>query len=420
MAAQKILQKAISTAVVISQVLQLSGAFQVPGPASPNRPPVPPVPVQVPGKPLATALPNTVVPQEVQVLMPETPAARNDLSSEGERVSALIHAEAGGVVVLGDAEIEIPAGALYEDTEISITRLHRTEDTGETLRNVTEGGGGYRFLPAGLEFKATVYVKLPYEAGLEARDGGLEDATGYFFNTDTSAWEALERVGAETERRRLISGTTHFTDMINGTLTLPEGPKPLSFDINSIKGLEAADPNAGIIPLRGLEADHTGAGRFSFELEVPPGRAGMTPRIAVSYSSDGGNGILGRGFSLEAGGEVGHDTRRGLPEYGAGREPENRYLLDGVMLELAGKDGNVYRYEERKHGEYRRIRHYTEYGAGAGNGDYWEVTDRRGTVRLYGRNGSWTGTEAGAKYRWLLERETDRFGNRVRYEYNTV
>ena len=66
--------------------------------------------------------------------------------------SAMISAAEGGVVRLGGAEVEIPAGALAGDTEIRITRLHEVEETGEEINNATAGGGGYRFEPAGAKF----------------------------------------------------------------------------------------------------------------------------------------------------------------------------------------------------------------------------------------------------------------------------
>ena len=73
--------------------------------------------------------------------------AKRTTSVKEEKSEALISAEKGGTVTLGEASIEIPAGALKEDTAISITRLYKVEDTGESLYNATAKSGGYRFLP---------------------------------------------------------------------------------------------------------------------------------------------------------------------------------------------------------------------------------------------------------------------------------
>ena len=355
--------------------------------------------------------------------VPDTAGIRHGIPRElpetGEQASELISAETGGIVCLGDASITIPPGALETDTEIQITRLFITGETGE-LHNATSGGGGYRFTPAGQRFLKEAEIRLPYEAGLKETPAVLEELTTYYFDTEKGRWEALKRIGLDEEHGVLVSATTHFTDMINGTLSLPEGPEPLSFNINSIKGLEAADPSAGVLQMEGLEGNYMGNAGFRFVLAVPAGRAGMTPQVTIGYSSDGGNGILGKGWSLEAGGEITYDTRRGLPDYKeTDAEKKGPFMLDGVVLEYYKSENGAARYRPLKEIGYERILHYT------GEKDYWEVTDKRGTKRVYGKHGenedadaSWTGIDSGSKYRWLLESVTDSFGNRIRYEYS--
>ena len=333
-----------------------------------------------------------------------------ELLLTGETAREVI-SSAGGIVRLGEASIEIPAGALEDDTEITITRLLAAGET-EGLKNVTAGGGGYRFLPAGQKFLTEAVIRLPYDAGLERKPAYLEDIATYYYDTAESRWASLQRVGLEEERHIVASWTTHFTDMINGTLALPEGPEPLSFNINSIKSLEAADPSAGVLGLEGLEAGYMGGASFRFALAVPEGRAGMTPGVTIGYSSDVGNGILGKGWSLEAGGEVSYDTRRGLPNYNRAEAEKGTFALDGVVLRLAGSgSSSPYLYEPLKESGFERILHYT------GAQDYWEVTDKLGTVRVYGKGDGWTGRNPTNKYRWLLESVTDKYGNRIRYEY---
>jgi len=171
----------------------------------------------------------------------------------GEKESALIRAEEGGEVRLGRASIVIPPGALKKDTEISITRLFRVADTGERLYNATEGRGGYRFLPAGQQFEKEVVITIPYEEALSGKRAALEELKTYFYDTKKKVWTALPRRALLEEEGLIESESTHFTDMINGTLTLPETADPLDFNINSIKNLEAANPLSGIVSVQGLE-----------------------------------------------------------------------------------------------------------------------------------------------------------------------
>ena len=86
---------------------------------------------------------------------------RSVLIEKEEKAEVLITALKGGTVTLGDASIEIPEGALKEDTLISITRLSKVEDTGESLYNAIPRSGGYRFLPAGTKFEKDVTITLP-------------------------------------------------------------------------------------------------------------------------------------------------------------------------------------------------------------------------------------------------------------------
>ena len=101
-------------------------------------------------------------------------------SQEKNYSEQLITVKNGGVVQLGDVKVEIPAGALKEDTVISITRLDQVQDTGDTISNATMSLGGYRFLPAGTKFRKNVTISIPYEPSLNAKPLVLNDTYTYF------------------------------------------------------------------------------------------------------------------------------------------------------------------------------------------------------------------------------------------------
>ena len=265
-------------------------------------------------------------------------------SVEEEKSEVLISAEEGGIVTLGDASIEIPAGALKKDTKISITRLYKVEDTGESLYNAIPKAGGYRFLPAGTKFEKEVIITLPYSAELNAKPQSLDELYTYFYDTQKKSWIKLERLEVDKKNHKVRSLSTHFTDMINATLTMPESASPVDVNLNSIKNLEAAKPDSHLIKFNPPKASNMGDASFSFELAVPAGRHGVQPQVGISYSSAGGNGIMGSNFDLNYGSCITTDTRFGLPNY----DTKDRYMLDGILLEEKTRKGNEITYKPLK------------------------------------------------------------------------
>ena len=326
-----------------------------------------------------------------------------------EKSEVLISARDGGKVVLGEASIEIPEGALKEDTKISITRLHAVEDTGESLYNAIPMAGGYRFLPAGTKFEKDVTITLPYSAELNSKPQSLDELYTYFYDTEAKSWVKLERLEVDREGCKVRSLSSHFTDMINATLTLPEAASPVDVNLNSIKNLEAAKPDSHLIKFNPPKAGNTGDASFSLELSVPAGRRGMQPQVSVGYSSGAGNGIMGRGFDVSYGSCITTDTRLGLPEY----DTRDAYMLDGVLLDEKMRSGDTVTYVPQREAQFSRI---VRHGAGT-ESDWWEVTDKGGTKRTYAQ--STESCVGGGKrtFTWNLTEMADTRGNTVKYKY---
>ena len=350
--------------------------------------------------------------------VPITEAESKDSVSNEEKASVLINAKSGGKVTLGGASVEIPAGALEKDTEISITRLSSVAETGEGLENVTVGGGGYRFLPAGTKFKIDAVISLPYD--ISVQDGALEDTCTYFYDTDIKEWVALERIEIDRANNTIISRTSHFTDMINGAPSMPESPSPADVSLNSIKNLEAANPSGIVLPLKGLEPSSTGEASFSFELEIPSGVHGMQPHVTLSYSSGNGSGNAGRGFSVNAGSAITTDTRHGLPAYDG---KSDTYMKDGILLarETDGTDAVLDTYKPLREITYETIKANR---LDPSNGHFeilsWAVTAKDGTVSTYGnidKSYSYPDGEENKRYAWYVTSETDAHGNTINYTY---
>jgi hypothetical protein len=83
---------------------------------------------------------------------------------------------------------------------------------------------------------------------------------------------------------------------------------------------------------------HDGAFHYRIPIEVPPGRAGMAPSLALNYSSRDGNGPAGVGFSLEGMSSI--SVYEKIAAAGGERDRlrfqtfDDMYCLDGQRLVL--------------------------------------------------------------------------------------
>jgi RHS repeat-associated protein len=152
---------------------------------------------------------------------------------------------------------------------------------------------------------------------------------------------------------------------------------------------------------------HTGTGSYRVPIEVPPGHAGIAPSLALVYSTHGGNGVAGVGWSLGLA-EVSRRIDKGLPTFD---DETDTFALQGDELLPCGAN----RYRARVDLRFARVRHVR-----GGGRDFWSVEERDGTRVLYG-------LEAGARLqggpnrisRWYVSKKQDANGNEVTYSYRS-
>ena len=94
-----------------------------------------------------------------------------------------------------------------------------------------------------------------------------------------------------------ISARADTSATLATAINLPRGPA-------SIEGFGAGYE---VSPASGLPG-------MSFALEVPPGRAGLAPELALSYHPGGGADVLGLGWSLRLP-AIERSLRTGVPRY---------------------------------------------------------------------------------------------------------
>ncbi len=237
-------------------------------------------------------------------------------------------------------------------------------------------------------------------------------------------------------------------DFINAVLKTPEMPETSAYTPTSIKELKAADPLEGLTLMQPPTANNSGTANLSYPIEIPAGRKGMQPNLALTYSSSGGNGWLGVGWDITIP-SITVETRWGVPRYDFDYESEV-YVYEGEQLVTFDSVANKFR--EMPH----RTNHWTSrsvldldsveqfyprknevfdsivrHGTGPGN-YWWTVTHKNGVTDYYGKYASDGGVNNNCVLRagadnthgpiahWALAESVDPFGNSVRYYYEVI
>jgi len=173
----------------------------------------------------------------------------------------------------------------------------------------------------------------------------------------------------------------------------------------------------GTIP--GTPSVEGGAASYRIPIEVPLGRAGMQPEIALTYSSRNGNGVAGVGWALSGTRSIYRCPRTLAQE--AGNRPvlhdiSDRLCLDGQRLVgptdgMYGLAGTEYRTEVD---QFARI---TLKNADRQQwSSYFDVEEKSGRVSRFEPVQPST---LSAPDTWYLRREYDRQGNCITYNYET-
>lgn len=350
------------------------------------------------------------------------------LEKEGSHIQQLITTQFDCALSLQGAALEVTAGSIQKAAHLSISSLREVDipalDPG--MINVTNYNKGFRFLPHGQVFEQEVKLRLGYDESKIPAGYTAKDIKTYFFDEETHHWIPLPADSLMEEEGALVSRTTHFTDMINAIIQVPESPEVNAYNSTSMKGIKAANPTAAVNLLNPPQANNTGNASMGYPIKLPAGRNGMQPQLAISYNSGGGNSWLGLGWNLNIP-AITIDTRWGVPRYDDEFESET-YSLNGEQLlpvthrqfpaesRVADK-----RFYPRVEGAFNRI-----IRQGSSTTDYyWIVTDKGGTKYYYGGEASLMDEAvlkdaAGNIAHWALVKVEDLNGNSVRYHYDKV
>ena len=168
---------------------------------------------------------------------------------------------------------------------------------------------------------------------------------------------------------------------------------------------------------------NTGSSSYGVSIAVPPGRAGLQPKVHLGYNSNLGNSFMGLGWSFEVP-CIRRQTDKGFPSYTAG----DTFLFGGEELVPLSNPDHDWRCENET--GFERLRQIDTNGDSVP--DAWEVTDRDGVRHIYGQYrgaaNRWSvvahpnppgaaASDFDKTYLWALDTTIDLHGNRVEYEY---
>jgi RHS repeat-associated protein len=173
---------------------------------------------------------------------------------------------------------------------------------------------------------------------------------------------------------------------------------------------------------------HSGTGTLTIPLELPQGRNGFTPELALTYGSGTGNGPFGLGWSLTVP-FIARKTSAGVPRYrDTDADPTAHDIFqftgqdDLVAVQSAGP-ATGQRFRPRTEGAFGRIERHPD--PADPTKDTWEVHGIDGRRSVFG------GLDAGGEpaaitnpatgspriFSWALTRIEDPFRNRIEYLY---
>ncbi len=211
-------------------------------------------------------------------------------------------------------------------------------------------------------------------------------------------WSKLGFVGLLVASAAFAQGAAGVSDE---RLHLPQAP-------GSIAGV---GENAAV-------EGNQGALRYRVEVEVPPGFAGLTPAVDLTYSSSGGSGLVGMGWSVP-GFALERMTSKGLQKYAL----DDRFAADGSEeLVRVSQSATALVYRARFEGGFVR---YTWLTPGTGAAGSWKAEYPDGRVAYFGADENGAAVPAAQVivpttsnvFRWHLVAMTDPWGHAMRFSW---
>lgn len=301
------------------------------------------------------------------------------------------------------------------------------------MSNVTRGAVAYRSSSPKNEL-ITIHIAVSRDLD----ESKLREAQVMYFDYISKSWKQaftknIDHVGYTLEAD-VPGGTDYFTALIK----TPDMPEAAAFMPTANSDLEPKTPAEGITLIQPPSVNQQGDASISYPLNIPQGRQGLTPQLALSYSSSGGDGWCGLGWNISLP-NISIDTRWGVPRYSSSIESEV-YSLNGESLhEEGGLKANrpqlvggspeyptrnttdTKLFFPRVQSGYQKIERF----GNTTDGYFWVVTDANQSKQYYGtKDGSTLDSNSvfrdpvtGNIAQWFISKTIDKWGNYIDYTY---
>jgi len=185
----------------------------------------------------------------------------------------------------------------------------------------------------------------------------------------------------------------------------------------------ALDYNKSVGTTNGsFDVNSLGEATYTIPLTVPPGTMGAVPQLSINYNSDGGNGLLGIGWSV---GGLYTITRAPQDVYDDGQispitlTNNDRFSLNGSRLLLTPGSASYGTAGATYHTENESFQLITSVGQANGGPSYFTVQTKDGHILEFGNTTDSKILASGSSniLNWCLNRISDSRGNYIDFHY---
>ena len=234
-------------------------------------------------------------------------------------------------------------------------------------------------------------------------------------STTTYDYEARDYVTLSDGFSVSPSSGNSFTASINESLlfdveylTGGDIPNPTSRSLNSTY-------NVGTTPGM-FNVTSSGSAMYSVPIFVPPGTGGMKPNMSVTYNSNGGQGLLGKGWGISGISSIRrvqsthyHDGLLDKVDY----DLNDAFVLDGMRLI---KDGSIFRTEHESYSTITPIENN-------GTISSFKVRTKDGKTIYYGHSEDSKIEDSNdisstRYFAWYINKIQDSHGNYIEFHYH--